>query len=780
MYSIDNTWILLITTLFVVAGTVAYFVCLSGSFSKRKKDIMEKINPRMQQLSFDDAYLDERLRPLYRSISHNVNTSVRWLHDIKAKATDKFKRAPKGDGLSSIYSAIPPKHQQGSQHFKLSKVRSGVLERHKDLAFQALFDWGIFAGTEMSLLKDICKHTTILSKEAGDVIFSPRDLASDCLYILHTGKCSASFALDDSSPLPIHEMQAGTVLASLPDVIAWIVSAEVKREVTVTCLEKCEILMIPSPKRLENFESHATSFARIVRMLLIRLNRTTVATAFFYLGLAKHFLPTFDAITVPPELVELCESGSIYDADITRINSFVHSITSSLYGVPMKDICSNTVEDVLSLDTPSDDAVAPPVFGKRSRSFDSMAPVPTVTQPLSLQELSIPSTETVVTENKQLKKRTGLCKLSAGESLLTVDEVPGLYIVVSGRLRVSFVGNITQQSSLHPHNRHRDESKVIFSSGAALGQIALIAGTSEEWYGRQDGSSAPMLSVIADCDSWLLKIPIAYYARVLGERPDVMFHLGCRVVCGLPPLIRVFDFCTRYMKLDGGDDLVVKGQKSAGCLYAVLSGRLRMMSGDDMEDIDERSLSRGDLIGDSQLLTGEPFHYTVRAIRQTAVTCIPVSFLDYLSQEYPSILINIARNVSKKHSPMERHKYSTAAQAPMSKSLMLVPVSGSVPLDLVASVLKATLKNYVNGVKLITSSYASSVFGCNLNDFSDDDLLLTVGTWLNQIELDSEIVLYQADWGATNWNRLCASQSDEILLLANAMDNVEVCKLFFP
>lgn len=109
--------------------------------------------------------------------------------------------------------------------------------------------------------------------------------------------------------------------------------------------------------------------------------------------------------------------------------------------------------------------------------------------------------------------------------------------------------------------------------------------------------------------------------------------------------------------------------------------------------------------GDTQLLTGAPYKHTVRAIRQTALSEVPEALLEYLALHYPSILTHIARNVS--HKQQIEQKYSRDPSDPvtagvMSKSIVVTPVTGSVPLDLVCSTLKTCLGHCANKVQLIT------------------------------------------------------------------------------
>ncbi len=44
-------------------------------------------------------------------------------------------------------------------------------------------------------------------------------------------------------------------------------------------------------------------------------------------------------------------------------------------------------------------------------------------------------------------------------------------------------------------------------------------------------------------------------------------------------------------------------------------------------------------------------------------------------------------------------------------------------------------------------------------------------SWLNQQEELHSVVLYQCDWHASNWTRLCIRQADVICLLGNAADS---------
>lgn len=383
--------------------------------------------------------------------------------------------------------------------------------------------------------------------------------------------------------------------------------------------------------------------------------------------------------------------------------------------------------------------------------------------------------------------KTGLMRLAAGQSILEIDQLPGCYVIVFGRVTVQFHGlpekykdvSFSTERKLPPLGRHRASAETTYGAGDVLGQISLLLGNSSEWYGRRDNNlaSPAVLVMTAQEDTCLLKVPMVSYEQAVSHNPEIIFNLAHIFVSELPPIIRLFDFCTKWIKLSGGEDIVTQGEKSTGKLHIVLFGRVRMLVGAKGKDKNRRSslggderhhyvMGRGALIGDSQLLTGADYQYTVKAIRQTMLSEISENLLLFLADTYPSILAHVARNVS------DRHELSQIGTPP-SKSFLVLPISASAPVNAFTSTLKKCMSHCANKVNLVTSYDVSVVFDSILDGLSDHEYILTVGNWLHQIEMDSDIVIYQADSHFSIWNELCLIRTDEILLLANAADYIE-------
>lgn len=774
----------------------------------------------------------------------------------------------------------------------MNEVRSSILDSYQSLAFNALYTWGIFEGAELSILNELCSNATVVKRKKGEFLFhySSKN-ANDFLYILKSGTCSVIFPPTnddvkgdkgvpgdsgdggdcdgggngkDRAPVgdEVLEMEEGKVMASVVDVLAWLIRSDVPRKISIRCSSDCELVAIPSPRgKSGSYQSrlHLASFARIARMLLIRFNRTTNTTALFYLGLAEHMIPRVPAIPVPPRLQEICSlasstgklalsslDASLYPESLQLIKEMIGSllgIDSNDVSLPMErstdeerdhqDSAESNDADYRNDDSSDLSFIPPPVAYTRTKSLDSIVENEAFLSG-SPGSFFLPASPPARhrTNSFGRQTRTGLRFMQEGQTLLDIDETPGLYIIISGKVEVLFSGHSphvrrcpTSSAKSTPSflSRHRFISPTVFSDGDCLGQIALLAGNSTEWYGQQKQGSVrhPVLKVKALANTWLLKVSMHTYEKALAEHPAVIFHFSDRMLSVLPPMIRLFDFCTKWVNLKGGDDVVKQGEDSQGKLYIVLFGTLLCLvnetPGGDVSDEDsdedkantvrkddeassgysqisggERDgyiFGRGTLIGmycfveacfclsllnmiyccltflntplsftgDTQLLTGAPYKHTVRAIRQSALSEIPEALLEYLAHHYPSILTHVARNVS--HKQQIEHKYSNTSSSSnvTSKSIMLTPVTGSVPMDLVSSTLKTCLGHCANKVQLITrydmayreillrilsqynsfyhfnvlylqcSADAAAVFGGVLDGLSEYELILTVG-----------------------------------------------------
>jgi CRP-like cAMP-binding protein len=870
-YEFQVTW-WNIALLIILAIAPAYLITL---YSRSKRS---PTKARIIKIAYDDGLLIERrLRPLYFRLSRKMIQSVSWLTQTAQSTLLRNKRS-RGDGLRSIFSKAQSGSAsdllQGLSEADLAELRAPGLSDDQRVVLKALHDSGIFEGSDVSLLTEICSLAEVVKVDKGGYVFECCSMASDYLYVLKSGSCEALFKGDPNSKemQSVCDVKGECIVASHVDIIAWITGASITRQLSLRCTSDCVLVRVPCPGRDDsNMRVHAAAYARIVRMLLNKINRATVGTALFHLGLADCMLPNHRLIKVSESVQELCgkvktagelnaalagTSAPLYQLLRTSVidvlgteveidpsvavlevemsvpassstSPATHTDTSSadtnLFTPPRTSASSQSRHaEVLSTDSKiappkalrgessfimssmDTDALLAPISLKRSQSFDSTFSGGTG----PLNKFSSPSSDF-----RDLARSRGTAKrlhvqvlgLKKGQNILEVDEVAGLYVVLSGAVRISYSGKFGD----HVLGLWHKDSKVSLATpGSIIGHVTLISGTSEEWYGRRDSTASVLMAAVGDAEmTWLLHIP-ANGGQLIDamSSTSAIFHVATDFITSLPPVLRLFDFCTKWRKVDGGDTVVVKGQKTMGEVLVVLSGRLGVLATKNeakqsyawstpgpkvtgsfasrvkVEDSDngpeyEYVMGKGAFIGEVELLTGECCKHTVRALRHTSLASVPFSLINYLSQWYPSILVHIARNVSGKQKDLASTQSGDSGMSRRSQAIMVVPISGSVPFDLVCSTLKFCLGNYVDKVTFLTSSDAADAFGSSFHTMSENEVLLTVGSWLYEIEFDSDIVIYQADWHSSAWNTLIASLCDEVVLVANALDDDPEVKL---
>lgn len=234
---------------------------------------------------------------------------------------------------------------------------------------------------------------------------------------------------------------------------------------------------------------------------------------------------------------------------------------------------------------------------------------------------------------------------------------------------------------------------------------------------------------------------------------------------------------------------------------------------------------RGTLIGETEILTGGAHKTTVQAVRYTSFATIPSSVLSFLIRRHPRVLAHLAEHVvdkaafnSRHHLPLyrgrtpmrmftlptssaddgERRKSagspfwasslssSTTGRRvvvgePGAKTILVLPISTHVPIERFSKTLEAALLRARHSVRTITSALAASVLGLDEDTYYSaawcQDNVLLLESWLTQQEEQHEIVLYQADWEDSEWNRMAAGMADVVLLVANAADQPAIVYL---
>ena len=228
-------------------------------------------------------------------------------------------------------------------------------------------------------------------------------------------------------------------------------------------------------------------------------------------------------------------------------------------------------------------------------------------------------------------------------------------------------------------------------------------------------------------------------------------------------------FCDLAAELEweyipGGETLYHRGEPG-DCLYAVLSGRLRVYAARSAEGEQVvGEVARGETVGGIDVLTGDARTTTVRAIRDTEAVKLSKAGFEHLLEKHPLAMMQLARGIASRAS---RRRRSLGVSKTL-RSIAVVPSSKDVPLrefvrrlTPLFAALGPTLHLDRRAVELAVGKNALEIPN------SDAERSKMAGI-LNDLEGANRYVIYEADSAATPWTKWCVRQADCILLVGSA------------
>lgn len=204
-------------------------------------------------------------------------------------------------------------------------------------------------------------------------------------------------------------------------------------------------------------------------------------------------------------------------------------------------------------------------------------------------------------------------------------------------------------------------------------------------------------------------------------------------------------------------ELIFRQGDPSDSLYIVSSGRLGVslqVEGHAPRNIYEAS--RGQLVGEMGLLTGDPRSASVRSLRDSLLLRLSKERFEELTDLHPSLIRRIACDLS------ERIKQSNARPvhpALALKTFAVFPAGQAAPTDRFAGELIRALAE-IGTTRLITKATVVEAIGGG--DLYDSRVV----HWLNEQESKFDFLLYQADALPSRWTSRCIRQADRLLAVA--------------
>lgn len=343
--------------------------------------------------------------------------------------------------------------------------------------------------------------------------------------------------------------------------------------------------------------------------------------------------------------------------------------------------------------------------------------------------------------------------LPSGASLIRQGEVgDAMFVLLEGQLSVSVTGPSGQRSQL-----------AVLEAPETVGEMQAILG------------GARTADVEARTPCRLLQLPHAPLRALEDDDPRFLQQLLAQVSTRLRQLLltstvkalleatdeqvrAVAERC-EWRSLRDGETLFQQGEPP-DAWYLVTSGRLQVLRtmGEGQSPVAVGELGRGDSLGETALLTGEPRDATVRAIRDTELIRLSgAAFLEVL-QTYPALLRRVARTL------VQRVRRGTAPMHTPPEILAVVAGQPGYDVGPVARQLSEHLGALGRTLHVTPEALRQWGVCTDAADMaSDHPGWLRLSTWIEERLTDCAFLVLEAGAPAAEWTRRCLATADEVV-----------------
>ena len=206
-----------------------------------------------------------------------------------------------------------------------------------------------------------------------------------------------------------------------------------------------------------------------------------------------------------------------------------------------------------------------------------------------------------------------------------------------------------------------------------------------------------------------------------------------------------------------GEVLVREGDPSDR-FFVVLSGRFTVHKGDSTGSLAE--IGQGELVGEVGFFAGLPRTATVLAARDSIVLEIRGSHFEKAAEALPSLRQAVTTFLARRFA-MQSPSSSLLQQTARIRTLAIIPAGAS----RISPVFIRRLQEAFDADTCARFVARADIHARFAGLPVDDQPVLN---WLNELEAETEIIVYVADEEANDWTRVCIRQADTVLLLADA------------
>jgi PAS domain S-box-containing protein len=220
------------------------------------------------------------------------------------------------------------------------------------------------------------------------------------------------------------------------------------------------------------------------------------------------------------------------------------------------------------------------------------------------------------------------------------------------------------------------------------------------------------------------------------------------------------------VQLMGGMQLIQQGD-SADSFYLVISGRVRTyVTKDDGVNHPTGEVGRGELVGETAVLTGEPQPESARAIRDTELLQFSKDAFYRLVESHPKAVLLLSKNIAIRY---QREIHGTNTSSVIS-TIAVIPAGHGAPISDFTKRLAAALSEFGSTVHLDVHRIDKALGQESEEKVKEDRIL----RWLNKREARNQFVIYESTLEPSSWSRRCIRQADRIILVGVAGTNPDL------
>lgn len=232
-----------------------------------------------------------------------------------------------------------------------------------------------------------------------------------------------------------------------------------------------------------------------------------------------------------------------------------------------------------------------------------------------------------------------------------------------------------------------------------------------------------------------------------------------------PPTLSVVDEVepvTTWRRLAGGEELFAAGSEP-DAVYFVISGHLRA-EGDGVGGSGAATeFRRGDVCGETAMLTGEPRMAAVFAVRDSELLCIPQATLLDAARRHPDVLLRLTRAMAAQ---LRVGTASSGARTAHGRAIALMPAHEGAPVADVAARLATALSTMGATLHVAQQDVVRRIGEAAIAGAGAEESELIA--WLSEQETEQEFILYECHETGSPWARRAARQSDRVVMVAEA------------